>query len=72
VTQIGPEEESRKAQDCEWCEGAKDCPSIQPTVGQRPGYGCTRPAGHTGNHVVCILRHKVAEWADIRIKADES
>lgn len=59
--------------DCEWCEGKKDCPSIEPTVGLCPGYACSRPDGHMGSHVAClIVNHKVAEWNAIRIEDQPS
>jgi len=53
--------------DCEWCEGAKDCPSEEPREQRShpmsPGYICTRPAGHDGKHVACCgAVHKSAEW----------
>lgn len=57
---------------CEYCEGKKDCPSFEPTVGCRPGYACTREDGHGGKHMACLpFRHSVAEWDAIRIEADE-
>lgn len=60
-------------EDCEWCEGKKNCPSFQPTKGVRPGFVCTRGDGHKGNHVVCLpFRHKVAEWPALPVKAEES
>lgn len=62
----------KPTEDCEWCEGKKDCPSFEPTVGCRPGYLCSRENGHKGKHVVCLpFRHGVAEWEDTGIKVDE-
>lgn len=59
--------------DCEWCEGDKGCVSFQSAMGLCPGYACTRPAAHGGNHVVCFpFRHKVAEWPALPVKAEES
>ncbi len=56
----------RHAKECEWCKGAKDCPSEEPAE-QRPrfspGYLCTRPAGHDGKHIACCGSvHRAAEW----------
>jgi hypothetical protein len=52
-------------EECEWCEGKKDCPSFQPDVGFRPGYVCTRESGHRGKHVTCLqFRHSVAVWGE--------
>lgn len=54
-------------EDCEWCEGKKDCSSSQPTSNGRPGYACTREAEHNGKHVACLpFRHCVAEWDDLQ------
>lgn len=60
-------------EECEWCEGRKDCPSFQPMVGYRPGYACTREAGHQGKHVTCTsIRHNVAQWDPVNAEAEES
>jgi hypothetical protein len=50
--------------DCEWCEGNKDCPSFGPAKGFCPGYACTREKGHAGKHVACSLGHATEEWDD--------
>lgn len=76
MTMMNPGEESDPIADprwdCEWCEGKKDCPSFEPTKGYRPGYACTRPAGHDGKHVVCLpFHHCIAEWEVIRTQAAE-
>lgn len=60
-------------EDCEWCEEKKDCPLFEPTAGLRPGYACTREAGHKGKCVACLpFRHKVAEWDAIGIEEENS
>lgn len=41
-------------EECEWCEGKKDCPAFEPANGSRPGYACTRSRGHEGKHVACL------------------
>lgn len=50
-------------EECEWCEGKKDCPAFEPANGSRPGYACTRSRGHEGKHVACLpFCHSVADW----------
>lgn len=59
-------------EDCEWCEGKKDCPILQPDSGRRPGYACTRESGHRGKHVACLpFDHAVVEWDVFGIEVDE-
>jgi hypothetical protein len=64
---------TKPTEACEWCEGAKDCPSFEPQAGRKIGYACTRESGHLGKHVVCLsFRHRVAEWDAARTEADEA
>jgi hypothetical protein len=43
------------------------CGSLQPEVSPRHiGYRCTRPQGHSGNHVACHDEaHQLAKWPNL-------
>lgn len=56
----------------ECCITGKDsCPAVSPPLRKYdPGYACTRPKGHDGNHIACIpSRHRIHEWD--RVEAPE-
>lgn len=46
-------------------KGKTDCPAFStPSTRLDPGYACTRPKGHSGEHVACLpWRHRVRVWA---------
>lgn len=48
--------------DCDYCVEPPDqaCCALCPDA---PGYECTRPFGHAGDHIACTIEeHAIAQW----------